>query len=190
MTLRLNGYTESMDPPTRPLTAKRKRFVAEYLIDLNATQAAIRAGYSPATARAQGSRLLTKVDIQHAVVKSTLVLAEKTEISVEWVLEGLKTVAERCMQAEEVTTRDGTGTGEYVFNAAGANKAYELIGKHLRMFSERLGVSDPDGEPLGTGAVATLMNRLEGIAGRKAAAAADDDVIDIDHNSATETTDG
>ena len=84
------------------------------------------------------------------------------------------------MQAVEVTTRDGTGTGEYVFNAAGANKAYELIGKHLRMFTERLEVTDPEGEPLGTGAVATLMSRLEGIAGRKAAAlaAVDDDVID------------
>ncbi len=175
VTLRLNGYTEGVDARTRPLTPKRKRFVAEYLIDLNATQAAIRAGYATSGARVEGARLLANANVQLAVAKSALVLAEKVELNVEWVLEGLKTVAERCMQAVEVTTRDGTGTGEYVFNAAGANKAYELIGKHLRMFTERLEVSDPDGEPLGTGAVATLMNRLEGIAGRKAAAMALDD---------------
>lgn len=49
------------------LSDKQKRFVDEYLIDLNATQAAIRAGYSKKTARSQGQRLLTKVDIQNAL---------------------------------------------------------------------------------------------------------------------------
>lgn len=50
-----------------PLTPKQQRFTAEYLIDLNATQAAIRAGYSPATANQQGSRLLAHVGIAAAV---------------------------------------------------------------------------------------------------------------------------
>ena len=45
------------------LTEKQKKFVDEYLIDLNATQAAIRAGYSEKTARSIGQRLLTNVDI-------------------------------------------------------------------------------------------------------------------------------
>ena len=49
------------------MNAKRRRFVDEYLIDLNATQAAIRAGYSPHTAIKQGSRLLTFVDVRAAV---------------------------------------------------------------------------------------------------------------------------
>lgn len=49
------------------LTPKQTRFVAEYLVDLNATQAAIRAGYSAKTARQIGQRLLTKVDIAAAV---------------------------------------------------------------------------------------------------------------------------
>jgi len=49
------------------LTPKQQRFVAEYLIDLNATKAAIRAGYSKKTARSQGQRLLTNVDIQKAI---------------------------------------------------------------------------------------------------------------------------
>lgn len=49
------------------LTAKQQRFVDEYLIDLNATQAAIRAGFSAKTARQAGNRLLTNVDIQQAI---------------------------------------------------------------------------------------------------------------------------
>ena len=48
---------------------KHQRFVAEYLKDLNATQAAIRAGYSPKTANRQGSRLLSNADIQAAIAK-------------------------------------------------------------------------------------------------------------------------
>ncbi len=172
---RLTGYTKGVDTRTRPLTPKRQRFVAEYLIDLNATQAAIRAGYAESGARVEGARLLANANVQLAVAKRALVLAEKADLSVEWVLDGLKTVAERCMQAVEVTTRDGTPTGEYVFNAAGANKAYELIGKHLRMFTEHVVFTDPDDQPLGTGALSLLMNRLEGIAERKALAAADED---------------
>ena len=49
------------------ITPKQQRFVDEYLIDLNATQAAIRAGYSPKTANRKGNRLLSKVDIQQAI---------------------------------------------------------------------------------------------------------------------------
>lgn len=49
------------------LSARAKRFVDEYVIDLNATQAALRAGYSPATAKQQGSRLLTNVDVKAAI---------------------------------------------------------------------------------------------------------------------------
>lgn len=49
------------------LTGKQARFVAEYLIDLNGTQAAMRAGYSPKTAHVQGSRLLTHVEVRAAV---------------------------------------------------------------------------------------------------------------------------
>ena len=49
------------------LTAKQQRFCEEYLIDLNATQAAVRAGYSAKTANEQGSRLLTNVSVASAI---------------------------------------------------------------------------------------------------------------------------
>lgn len=68
------------------LTEKQKKFVDEYLIDLNATQAAIRAGYSKKTARSIGQRLLTKVDIQKYMQKEQKELQERTSIRQEDVL--------------------------------------------------------------------------------------------------------
>lgn len=71
------------------LTPKQERFVAEYLIDLNATQAAIRAGYSEKTATEQGSRLLTNVKVQEAIAKGQNKTAAKLEITKERIVEEL-----------------------------------------------------------------------------------------------------
>lgn len=71
------------------LTDKQKRFVDEYLIDLNATQAAIRAGYSEKTARSIGQRLLTNVDIQKAIEDAQSKRAEQTQIDAAYVLKRL-----------------------------------------------------------------------------------------------------
>jgi len=65
------------------LNPKQQRFVAEYLKDLNATQAAIRAGYSKKTARAIGAENLTKPDIAAAIAKKQGKIAEKLEIQAE-----------------------------------------------------------------------------------------------------------
>ncbi|MCY9513302.1 terminase small subunit [Paenibacillus apiarius] len=69
------------------LTPKQEMFVAEYLIDLNATQAAIRAGYSPRTARKIGQENLTKPDIQRAIQEAMDARSKKTEITAEMVLQ-------------------------------------------------------------------------------------------------------
>ena len=71
------------------LTPKQQRFVDEYLIDLNATQAAIRAGYSEKTARSIGQRLLTNVDIQKAIEEAQSKRAEQTQIDAAYVLRRL-----------------------------------------------------------------------------------------------------
>ena len=71
------------------LTPKQQRFVEEYLIDLNATQAAIRAGYSEKTARSIGQRLLTNVDIQKAIEGAQSKRAEQTQIDAAYVLKRL-----------------------------------------------------------------------------------------------------
>jgi phage terminase small subunit len=68
------------------LTAKKQQFVAEYLIDLNATQAAIRAGYSAKTAYASGSRMLRNVEVQSAISEAQAARAERTHITQDRVL--------------------------------------------------------------------------------------------------------
>lgn len=71
------------------LTAKQQRFVAEYLIDLNQTQAAIRAGYSGKTAAEQASRLLTNVKVAEAIQAAMKARSERTQIDADWVLKRL-----------------------------------------------------------------------------------------------------
>lgn len=80
-----------------PLTAKRQRFVAEYLIDLNATQAAIRAGYSPKTANEQGSQLLADLSVAAAVAEGQRALYEKLGASAERVMEINRAILEADM---------------------------------------------------------------------------------------------
>ena len=120
-------------PMTSELTPKQQRFVEEYLVDLNATQAAIRAGYSEDSARAIGHENLTKPDIAAAIEAAKKRLSERTEITQEWVVATLKTVTDRCMQVAPVLDRKGeqvmveNADGElvpaFVFNAAGATRA-------------------------------------------------------------------
>lgn len=71
------------------LTPKQAQFVREYLIDLNATQAAIRAGYSEKTAEKIGSENLKKPEIKAALDKAMTERSEKTKIDAQWVLERL-----------------------------------------------------------------------------------------------------
>lgn len=75
------------------LTDKQRRFCEEYLIDFNATQAAIRAGYSEKTAKSQGQRLLTNVDISAYIQKCRDQLSDKTEITAERVINELGKIA-------------------------------------------------------------------------------------------------
>jgi phage terminase small subunit len=75
------------------LNPRQQRFVAEYLIDLNATQAAIRAGYSKKTAHAIGAENLTKPEIQAAVTAGRESLAERTDTTAERVIEEYKRIA-------------------------------------------------------------------------------------------------
>ena len=71
------------------MTPKQQRFVEEYLIDLNATQAAIRAGYSARTANEQGARLLTYVSVRSALADAKARRSERTQIDADWVLRTL-----------------------------------------------------------------------------------------------------
>jgi phage terminase small subunit len=74
-------------------TAKQERFCEEYVIDCNATQAAIRAGYSPDTANEQASRLLANVNIQERIAELRAAISSDTGISARRVLEEYAKIA-------------------------------------------------------------------------------------------------
>lgn len=71
------------------LTPKQQRFVEEYLIDLNATQAAIRSGYSERTANEQGARLLVNVSVQQAIQEQQSKRSERVQVDADYVLKRL-----------------------------------------------------------------------------------------------------
>ncbi|MCM0760275.1 terminase small subunit [Sporomusa sphaeroides DSM 2875] len=76
------------------LNARHKRFVTEYLVDLNGTQAAIRAGYSPKTANEQAARLLANVSIQEAIQEAMKKREQRTEITADRVLKEIFSIFE------------------------------------------------------------------------------------------------
>lgn len=76
------------------LNDKQAMFVREYLLDLNATQAAIRAGYSAKTAKQQGARLLTNADVAAAVAAAKADRSERTKVDADWLLTRLADEAE------------------------------------------------------------------------------------------------
>ncbi|AHZ77246.1 MULTISPECIES: terminase small subunit [Pseudomonas] len=129
------------------LTAKQQRFVDEYLKDLNATQAAIRAGYSKKTAASIGQENLRKPEIEKALRSATQERSKRTAITQDYVLSGIVEVVERCRQVAPVLDRSGeqilveTPTGElapaFEFDAKNVLKGLELLGKHLNLFAEK-----------------------------------------------------
>lgn len=136
----------------------RERFIVEYLIDQNATQAAIRAGYSPKTARSQGQRLLTHADISGRIREKLQKQLKRIELTADYVIDSLKEVAERCKQAEAVLDKKGEPIGEYRFDSTGANKALELLGKHLKLFTEKHEVTIIDDREIAEAALQPLLD--------------------------------
>lgn len=136
------------------LTPRQERFVAEYLIDLNATQAAIRAGYSARTANRMGAENLSKPGIAAAIAAAQAERAERTELTQDWVLTTLQENVKRAMQAIPVLDSEGMETGMYTYQGSVANKALELLGKHIGMWPNRLRV---DGQVSGSVLVQTII---------------------------------
>ena len=154
----------------KTLNPRQQRFVQEYLIDLNATQAAIRAGYSARTANEQGARLLAKVSVAAAVQAEMDKRAKRTEITADRVLKELALLG--FANAEEyfiwgpdgVTIKDSAElTPEQTAAVAEVSQtvteqggtirvklydkraSLELIGRHLGMFKD---VVEHKGDPL------------------------------------------
>ena len=123
-----------------PLTGKQERFCLEYIKDLNATQAAIRSGYSQDTARSIGCENLTKPDIVERIAELKAEREEAIKVDAQYVLQQAVEIHRRCMQevrplldrkGEQVCDDDGMPL--YVFDAKGAVAALTLVGKHVNI---------------------------------------------------------
>lgn len=145
------------------LTKKQAQFIEEYLIDLNGTQAAIRAGYSSKTANEQSSRLLANVKIQGLIAERMKVREKRTEITQDKVIAELAKIAfsdqrkvmswgaagvilkesdgleeaDAAIVSEVSETRTATG-GSLKLKTHDKVKALELLGRHLGIFTENL----------------------------------------------------
>ncbi|MAE86325.1 MAG: hypothetical protein CMB80_26560 [Flammeovirgaceae bacterium] len=110
------------------LTAKQEMFCLEYLKDLNATQAAVRSGYSEKTARAIGTENLAKPAISEYIAKLQKERSERLEIDADWVLKE----AARCFSVNSKSKLNESGD-EVLINSNAAKGFLELIGKHVNV---------------------------------------------------------
>ena len=109
------------------LTAKQTAFAQEYLVDLNATQAAIRAGYSQRRAGEIGYQVLQKTTVQEAIKAAMDERGDRTHITQDFVLAELYKIA----------TQGADDGPESSLKYSNKLKALELLGKHMAMFTER-----------------------------------------------------
>lgn len=129
------------------MTNKQKRFADEYLVDFNATQAAIRCGYSEKTAYSQGQRLLSNVEIKTYIDKELEKMHDRTIASAEEVMKYLTSVL-RGESSSEIVVVEGCGEGcseartmEKAPDEKEKLKAAELLGKRYGIFTEKIGLN-------------------------------------------------
>ena len=124
-----------MKKSTKGLNDKQAMFCLEYIVGFNATQAAIRAGYSKKTAGAQGHDLLKKPEIQKEIVANVAERAERTKVDADWVL--LKAKESFEINAAIKFNKDGD---KEMINATAAGKFLDQVGKHIDVsaFSENV----------------------------------------------------
>jgi phage terminase small subunit len=109
-----------------------ENFVNEYFIDFNGAQAVLRAGYKSSSPNRLAVKLLNHPLVQAAIAEKKKERAEKTELSADYVITKLISIAEK---QEDI-------------NAQAALRALELLGKHLGLYRDRQEISGPDGEAI------------------------------------------
>lgn len=129
------------------MTEKQKRFCDEYLIDLNATKAAVRAGYSSKTARSTGHKLIKNIDLKKYIDEQLEQLHSERSADAREVLEYLTSVLRGESEAEIVVVEgagDGYSEARRVKKAPDEKeklKAAELLGKYYKLFADKLDIN-------------------------------------------------
>lgn len=124
------------------MNARQKRFCDEYLIDCNATQAAIRAGYSPKTAKVTGAKMLTNANLKAYIDEQLERIHNEKTADAQEVLEYLTAVM-RGQHTEQTLQLIGDGVQKIAdidVSAKERLKAAELIGKRFGMFKDNVGI--------------------------------------------------
>jgi len=117
------------------LTDKQRRFVEEYMTDLNATQAVIRAQYETKNAKQLGHQLLTNPGIRFAIDGLKAQRTKNSDVTADWVLKKIVDTITRCEMEDD-------------YNPNAILRGTELLAKHLGMFIERTEISGKDGEAI------------------------------------------
>lgn len=136
---RVRAKDENMAlPPQAGLTAKEQRFCEEYVLDYNATRAAIRAGYSERSAASNAWKILRRPGVQNFLKRAQQEQRDRLCLSGDRVVLELFDLLEKCKEPEPVrvwskTEKRYVNTGEYKFDSRGALKTVELLMKHLGM---------------------------------------------------------
>jgi phage terminase small subunit len=122
---------------------KRDRFAREYVVDHNATQAAIRAGYSAKAAHVTGARLLKDAKVRAKIAHLTEKVNESTRLDAEWVRKSLQEIYDAGMSEITVTGKEGEVLGYRRENLGAAARAVELVGKlaDVQAFRENIEVT-------------------------------------------------
>lgn len=130
-----------MAKPKGKLTNRQKVFTEEYVKDLNASQAAQRAGYAEVSSRSHSSELMNDPKIQAEIQKNMDARSERTKIDADYVLNTIRDTVERCRQAEPVMEwcpieKAMVHNGEWKFDSNAVLKGCDLLGKHLKLWSD------------------------------------------------------
>lgn len=121
----MTAKNPTSDSKTPSLNARQTRFVEEYLVDLNATQAAIRAGYSKNTAAEIGYENLTKPHIQDAIAKGKKSISNRVEVTQDRVIAGMLEFADADLSDEDQSIKPSDKL-----------KAWEMLGRHVGLFEK------------------------------------------------------